>query len=176
MYHLYILGVVFASLGSNFWKASILTNEKKCAIMGTTDGGCPEILHRQKTKERKVWARIVRPKLHMTDNKKHSKYSPEMPRKMYLFFLNYSDAGLPSFRKFAGSVGLTLEELTKMRSHKKFDAAFRECKEIRRDYLIDRALEKRMDGSFAKFLISIEDEREAAEDRGDLLLRLEVKE
>ena len=130
----------------------------------------------EKRRRGRYGARITRPKADMTDNKKRGKYSPEIPRKMYLFFLNYSDTGLPSFRKFAGSIGLTLEELIKMRSHKKFDAAFRECKEIRRDFLIDRALEKRMDGSFAKFLISIEDEKEAAEDRGDLLLRLEVKE
>ena len=112
----------------------------------------------------------------MAESKNRKKYSPDIPRKMYLFFLNYSDAGLPSFRKFAGTLGLTLEELMQMRRHKRFESSFRECQEIRRDFLIDRALEKRMDGSFAKFLITLEDEKEAAEDRGDLLLRLEVKE
>ena len=107
---------------------------------------------------------------------KKTKYSSEMPRKMYLYFIGYGEGGLPSFRKFASSIGLTLEELMKMRSHREFERAYIECKEIRRDYLVDRALERRFDSSFAKFLISLEDQRDEAEERGDLVLRLEVTE
>ena len=95
---------------------------------------------------------------------------------MYLYFLSYSDGGLPSFRKFASSVGLTLAELMKMRSHREFDRAYAECREIRRDYLIDKALEKRFDSSFAKFLISLENEADDMEESGELRLHLEVKE
>lgn len=95
---------------------------------------------------------------------------------MYLYFLSYSDGGLPSFRKFASSVGLTLAELMKMRSHREFDRAYAECREIRRDYLIDKALEKRFDSSFAKFLISLENEADDTEESGELRLHLEVKE
>lgn len=115
-------------------------------------------------------------KTNMADKKKRRKYSSDLPRKMYLYFLGYGEGGLPSFRKFASTLGLTLEELTSLRRHREFERAYRECKEIRRDYLIDRALERKFDGSFAKFLITLEDEREADEDRGDLVLRLEVKE
>lgn len=108
--------------------------------------------------------------------KQKTKYSDELPKKMYLYFLSYSEGGLPSFRKFASSVGLTLAELMKMRSHREFDRAYAECREIRRDYLIDKALEKRFDSSFAKFLISLEKEADDMEESGELVLHLEVKE
>lgn len=108
--------------------------------------------------------------------KQKTKYSSDLPKRMYLYFLSYSDGGLPSFRKFASSVGLTLAELMKMRSHREFDRAYAECREIRRDYLIDKALEKRFDSSFAKFLISLEKEADDMEESGELRLHLEVKE
>lgn len=108
--------------------------------------------------------------------KQKTKYSSDLPKRMYLYFLSYSDGGLPSFRKFASSVGLTLAELMKMRSHREFDRAYAECREIRRDYLIDKALEKRFDSSFAKFLISLENEADDMEESGELRLHLEVKE
>ena len=108
--------------------------------------------------------------------KQKTKYSSDLPKRMYLFFLSYSDGGLPSFRKFASSVGLTLAELMKMRSHREFDRAYAECREIRRDYLIDKALEKRFDSSFAKFLISLENEADDMEESSELRLHLEVKE
>ena len=75
---------------------------------------------------------------------------------MYAYFLGYSEGGVPSFSKFARSIGVTLEELSAFRVRKKFDAAWRECIEIKRDYLIDLALSKRADASFAKFLYSLE--------------------
>ena len=87
---------------------------------------------------------------------KSVKYNSDMPRQLYLFFVNYNDVGLPSFTKFARSIGATSEDIEKFRKHGEFDRAYKECSEIRRDYLIDNALAKRFDGSVSKFLLSCE--------------------
>jgi hypothetical protein len=79
---------------------------------------------------------------------------------MYLYFISYDDRGAPSFDKFACSIGMTLADLMKLRARKKFSAAYRECCAIRRDYLIDRALDKRFDPSFVKQLLILEDGEE----------------
>lgn len=79
-----------------------------------------------------------------------------MPGKMYAFFTSYCEGGAPSFSKFARLVGSTLEQITEWRKYKEFDRAWRECSEIRRDYLIDNALGKRLDSSLVKFLLSAE--------------------
>ena len=80
-----------------------------------------------------------------------------MPRKLYSYFHSYSEAtSAPSFTKFARSIGITLDELKSFRIHKNFERAYRECNEIRRDYLIDMALTKRFDSSLVKFLLSAE--------------------
>lgn len=55
---------------------------------------------------------------------------------------------------------MTLSELEALCEDKDFNEAYRECGEIRRDYLIDAALTKRFDPSFVKFLLSLEDEKE----------------
>lgn len=86
--------------------------------------------------------------------KRGIKYSKDLPRLLYGFFNSWQDAGLPSFDKFARSIGTTAEVLRDMRKHSEFDRAWRECIEIRRDYLIDAALTRRFDPSFAKFLIT----------------------
>ena len=99
-----------------------------------------------------------------------------MPRRLYRFFTEYSEAGVPSFVKFARSAGLTVADVERFRCRKEFDRAYRECEEIRRDYLIDGALTKRYDGSFTKFLLTLSEEKSAREDVSDLTLRLEVKE
>ena len=91
--------------------------------------------------------------------------------RMYLYFISYEDRGTPSFGKFARSIGISHGDLMKLRGHKRFDAAYRECCEIRKDYLIDRALDKRFDPSFVKYLIS-EEETEG----GDFSLKIEVTE
>ncbi len=101
------------------------------------------------------------------------KYSDELAGRMYHFFLGYEDRGAPSFQKFARIAGITTEDVQSFRSHKRFDLAYRECQEIRRDYLIDRALDRRFDPSFTKFLLSEDDE--AGDNDGELLLHLEVK-
>lgn len=91
---------------------------------------------------------------------------------MYSYFVGYDDErSAPSFQKFARQMGITYEELMRQREHKKFDEAYRECSEIRRDYLIDRALCKRFDPSFVKFLFGDEDSTESSFE-----IRLEVVE
>ena len=82
------------------------------------------------------------------------KYDSTLPGRMYRYFVGYDETGAPSFAKFARLAGYTLEELESFRGRKKFGAAWRECSEIRRDYLIDMALTKRHDASFSKFLLS----------------------
>ena len=88
---------------------------------------------------------------------KEAKYSKELPRRLYSYFAGYENQpGAPSFSKFARNSGFTLEELQNFRKHKEFERAWRECNEIRRDYLIDTALAKRADASLVKFLLSVE--------------------
>ena len=102
------------------------------------------------------------------------KYTKDLPKRMYVYFAGYDEPlGLPSFGKFARSIGATLEELSSYRRVEKFDRAWRECSEIRRDYLIDMALAKRFDSSFAKHLLSLESESEQGDD-SSLTVSLEV--
>jgi hypothetical protein len=103
-------------------------------------------------------------------------YKDEYPHLLYTYFVTYEDTfGAPSFSKFARSIGATLEDVERFRKHKRFDVAYRECKEIRRDYLIDHALVKRFDSSFTKFLLALEYPEDAGEDK-ELAVRLEVLE
>ena len=82
---------------------------------------------------------------------------------MYTFFVGYSGVGAPSFTKFGVSAGLTLEDIERFRRYDEFERAYRECSEIRRDYLIDCGLTKRFDASFVKFVLQLEDETEESE-------------
>ena len=94
---------------------------------------------------------------------------------MYTFFRSYSDVGAPSIAKFAGSIGATVAEVESFRQHSEFERAYRECSEIRRDYLIDNALCKRFDASLTKFLLSTEFRMgEDTDDGGGLEVRVEV--
>ena len=88
--------------------------------------------------------------------KNHSKYTTDLPRRLYTFFLNYDGIGAPSFSKFARSIGATLYDIECFRRHGEFERAYQECSEIRRDYLIDNGLVKRFDSSFTKFLLNSE--------------------
>lgn len=72
---------------------------------------------------------------------------------MYIYFRDYEGAGYPSISKFARVVGLTVAELEKFRKNPAFERAYSECMEIRQDMIIDGALAKRADASFAKFLL-----------------------
>ena len=107
------------------------------------------------------------------DKKPTEKHMKKLAEKMYYFFADYEDRGAPSFAKFARSIGFSTAELESMRSSRDFDLSYLECRKIRRDYLIDRALDKRFDSSFTKFLLSLEDEAEKSES-GSFTLRLEV--
>ena len=92
---------------------------------------------------------------------------------MYSYFSSYDDtASAPSFQKFAKLIGVTTAQLEEFRAHPGFDRAYRECLEIRRDYITDRALCRRFDPSFAKFLVS---EEEDVFD-GEVAIKLEVVE
>ena len=89
--------------------------------------------------------------------KKKYRYESELPGRMYRFFISAADDGnLPSFSKFARSIGATLDEVEEFRAHEEFERAYRECNEIRRDYLIDQALTKQFDPSLVKFLLTTE--------------------
>ena len=80
--------------------------------------------------------------------------NPAPAETLTFLMVTVKPVGAPSFSKFARQMSLTLEDLASFRKHKRFDAAWRECSEIRRDYLIDSALSKRMDASFTKFILS----------------------
>lgn len=107
------------------------------------------------------------------DKKPTEKHIQKLAEKMYHFFADYEDRGAPSFVKFARSIGLTTDFIKSLRSQRDFEIAYLECQQIRRDYLIDRALDKRFDPSFTKFLLTLEDEAESSED-GNFTLHLEV--
>ena len=106
--------------------------------------------------------------------KKEIKYQRDLPRLMYSFFLNYQESGIPSTDKFARSIGTTNSRLEGFRIHKTFDKAWRECNEIRRDYLIDGALTRRFDPSFVKFLLSEEKESDIRPEENLLEVNISV--
>lgn len=109
---------------------------------------------------------------------KKAKYTPDLPRRMYTYFTSYTGLGAPSFQRFAAIAGLTYIDLTRFREKKEFERAYKECSEIRRDYLINMALEKKNDSSFTKFLLSCEYGmgEEAATEDNRLEVTVEVRE
>ena len=110
------------------------------------------------------------------NQRKRAKYAKNLPGEMYAFFANYTDAqSAPSFSKFARAKGVTVSDLEAFRSKGAFDKAYRECIKIRRDYLEDRALNKRFDPTFVKFLISEESDCERESELTDnLAIKVEV--
>lgn len=105
--------------------------------------------------------------------KRRNPYKKDMPHRLYVFFSQYQDErGAPSFIKFARSIGVTLRDLEEYRKHGEFERAYQECIEIRRDYLTDRALTKRFDPSFVKYLLSDDEENGVENDGIDLTLRV----
>lgn len=107
---------------------------------------------------------------------KKAKYTSDLPRRMYTFFIGYDEAqGAPSYEKFARSVGMCVEDLESFRKRREFERAYRECGEIRRDYLIDKALTRRFDPSFTKFLLSADGESDSAQS-DSITVRIEVTE
>ena len=106
--------------------------------------------------------------------KRKIKYERDMPRRLYTFFCHYSDTGAPSIAKFAASIGATVAEVESFRKHVEFERAYRECSEIRRDYLIDNALCRRFDPSLVKFLLSNEFGMEDSVPDSTLEVKVEV--
>ena len=105
--------------------------------------------------------------------RKSIKYNDTLPSRLYHFFVTYQETnGAPSICKFARSIGATTEEVERFRRHKRFDEAYRECGEIRRDYLIDGALAKRLDSSFTKYLIELEFREDSTEGENEITLRV----
>ncbi len=80
----------------------------------------------------------------------------EISQRMYCFFRDFRGDGIPSFSKFARTEHLTLETLESLCKEEEFYRIWRECAEIRRDIIIDRAITRHGDGSFAKFLLGEE--------------------
>ena len=109
--------------------------------------------------------------------KTKSKYDKGLPRQMYSYFVSTANdcSSVPSFSKFARSIGTTLEELESYRKHGEFDRAWRDCIEIRRDYLTDCALTRRYDPSFVKFLLDFEAEAELSEKDDGFALTVKVE-
>ncbi len=103
------------------------------------------------------------------------RYQKDLPKKMYSFFVTYQATdSIPSFVKFAEKVGLTVSDLEGFRSHKPFDKAYVACCQIQRDILTDRALTRKFDPSFVKFLLS-EDMENAGKSDGDNALSVTVE-
>ena len=98
-----------------------------------------------------------------------------MPRRLYTFFHHFDDVGAPSFSKFARSIGATVDDIESFRRHREFECAYRECNEIRRDYLIDNALTKRFDSSLVKFLLTNEYGMEEKQSDGDKTLEVTLE-
>lgn len=80
----------------------------------------------------------------------------EISQRMYCFFRDFRGDGIPSFSKFARTEHLTYETLESLCDDPEFYRIWRECAEIRRDIIIDRAITRHGDGSFAKFLLGEE--------------------
>ena len=106
---------------------------------------------------------------------KRYQYKSDLPRKMYSYFTSFEGGGAPSFSGFAKSIGVTLKTLESFRKKAKFDEAYLECSEIRRDYLINSALCKRCDSTFAKFILCSEYKMDAEKSDGADSFNISVK-
>lgn len=108
----------------------------------------------------------------MKDESKDGAALERLARRMLRFFADFDGEGAPSFEKFARISRCRVAELQAYREDEAFDMVYRECNEIRRDYLIDQALCRRYDPSFVKFLLTEESEIPAKDK--NLALTLEV--
>lgn len=82
-------------------------------------------------------------------------YQEEYAKKMLDFFAYGEGKGLPSFEKFAFSIGALRADLEKWRKESPaFSSCYDECVFRLCDMLTDGALIKRYDPSFVKFLLS----------------------
>ena len=82
-------------------------------------------------------------------------YNKEYAKKMLDFFSYGDGKALPSFPKFAFSIGACSSDLEKWKQENEdFAMAYDECVTRLCDMLTDGALVKRFDSSFVKFLLS----------------------
>ena len=82
-------------------------------------------------------------------------YNKEYAKRMLDFFSYEDGKALPSFPKFAFSIGARSSDLEKWKQENKdFAMAYDECVIRLCDMLTDGALVKRFDSSFVKFLLS----------------------
>ncbi len=66
-----------------------------------------------------------------------------------------AEGGLPSFVRFAAKERISMHELRRLcEKNKSFARIYDECEETLCDKIADGALHKRLDGSFAKFLLA----------------------
>ena len=72
---------------------------------------------------------------------------------MLAFFRDYDGEGLPTFTKFAEQMGTDTASLLE-RPSPCFRRAYEECRRILCDRVVDGALSRRLDPSFAKFYLS----------------------
>ncbi len=87
--------------------------------------------------------------------KRKQKKENEIGKRLREYFLSSAEEpSPPSFSKFARNLGMTLSELSLLRENPEFDRIWLDCIEIRRDYLIDKALTRSCDPSFVKFILT----------------------
>lgn len=78
-------------------------------------------------------------------------------RMLHYFLSDCTDTGsdIPSFVRFAAMEKIGMHKLRELRETSKYFATvWEECKEILCDRVADGALHRKLDGSFAKFLLS----------------------
>ena len=82
----------------------------------------------------------------------------ELSRRMLRYFLDdgaETGSDIPSFVRFAAIEKIGIHKLRELReTNKAFATVWEECREILCDKVADGALHRRLDGSFAKFLLS----------------------
>ena len=82
----------------------------------------------------------------------------ELSQRMLRYFLSdttESGSTLPSFVRFAAMEKMGMQKLRELRKESKYFASvWEECREILCDRIAEGALHRRLDASFAKFLLS----------------------
>ena len=82
----------------------------------------------------------------------------QLSSRMLRYFLSDctgTGSDIPSFVRFAATEKIGMHKLRELReTNKAFALVWEECREILCDRVADGALHRRLDGSFAKFLLS----------------------
>ena len=82
------------------------------------------------------------------------KYKKEYGEQMLRYFKS-ADEDLPSFVRFAGVKGISMEELRRWkREHPSFASKWQMCEDILCDRIVHGAMHKHFDVSFSKFLLT----------------------